>query len=323
MTGAAPPTPLERALRPGEEVRFEARARGWAHLEPIVLVPYSMILALAAFQDLWSAPLVAGQIGRFTLALPFQAFALGFIFMSELYRLAIFRSRLYVVTNQRVLRFWGVFRFGLKRATDVGALTGVQLRAGTPTLLRDRERISLVGLDAVDQESIAAALPGVSVLDHMPAGLLHRRASLLAVLVACVFVGLVQVGAFLERRAKAGFQRRWAAVSAAVAAAEGATKKELEAQGLTVRSYSRANLMSLPFVNVAFVDVNLEAHDAQYRGLRMFRVHIEAQQTFDLAPVLVPVVVSQSGGDPEANAVLLAELREAFAASGIEATWPR
>ena len=312
--------PLEDFLQPGETVRFEAHARGWAPLTAGILVPYGVILGFAAFLALPGNAIPWPVLGT-TIPVPVELPALALIFLIEVYRMAEFRSRLHVVTDDRVLLIYGIARTRLWHSVPVATVTGAQLVRGVPTLLLTGGPWQLPGLDALDLESMAAALH-VPLSPPVDTSALSRRRRLIAIVVAVVFVVLVEVESTLQRRAKLRYAAHWVGVTNAAGVAEAALRRRYEANGFTVQRFGGGSSFNMPFAQFNEIDVNFDLTDRGFRSVRMVRVSVTSQRDFELSPKDAPVVVERRGKDREIEEEFLVELKRAFEAAGIVASWP-
>lgn len=311
-----PASPLERALRPGETVRFEAHAHGPAPLTVAATVVYAQLLGFASLPELIRMrPDVT--LGSWEVPLPIPLIALALIAVFELVRVAKFRSRLYVVTDQRVLMLDGILRVKLRFELAASSVESVQVRGGTPAFT-GRSGFTLAGLDSVDAESIAHALGDVPLLPAREASFVGRHAKAIALAAALLWLPFVEVESVIQERAHAEFL----VVSRAAQSAYNA------AYCTWVRDVVRSRPDSVPNISGDSRLTNMglwENVHCSYtcRGAMPgdgLAVELRCERPLSLLPGKPRVLVLEPEVRNE-NAAFFVELKKELDAAGIEATW--
>lgn len=211
---------MERHLRDGETVVFEAQASGWPPLGP-ALVGHGSVLCVALCLT-FAGGAITQEFGSLTVEIPFMVPALVFLGLVELYRVARWRSRTFVLTSERFMLLQGVFFFGVfhwipRASGDSVALTE------PATLLMGETEVALAGLDRVDAEALVHALQGADAV--VPSRTEERRSAVvpraLLVLVAlAILLGVAAEGLRrLDAKRTAEFQTLSAQVDACVQSA--------------------------------------------------------------------------------------------------------
>lgn len=234
-------------LDPGEELRFEASARGWPPALP-AWGWYGLLLALAALAGcVFPLRVTLGAVS-FTapLVVPVLVLVLGL----ELARLARWRNRTILITDRRILVLGGQLRPCVLSA--LGRDLGDRV-AGEHLLTPGAEPLSLAGFDALDRESLSLALSGprAGAPEAGPELPPRRRRGLgaLALTLVLAATGLVELRSWRVRAAQAELVRLGGLAQAAMSQAK-----------LTAAAGLRASYL-------ARVD-DLEAIDAAERAAR-------------------------------------------------------
>ncbi len=306
---------VDKVLQSGEELRFEARPTGWPPLSPRAFAAYAVAFVLLALPELavgahWITLSPITGAPAFSVPFSFLAIAVGFVALLELYRLARYRSRLYVVTTERVLVLDGVHHVKARAAVAVATVRGAQLVGGEPAILTARSKFVLSGLDQVDLESIRNALGNPPLVPPRPSGLLRRRSRTVALVLAVVFVAAVEILGALQRRAHAEFVRVWTAVQGAFSTVE-------RANPLMVSGHNGHGEFSAFFTGPEEGTCDCEKPD-EGRGIM---VAVICRRPFSLWPVRIRVVGYETGR-AALNEKFLAELKRELEKAGIEAEWP-
>lgn len=314
-------SPLEALLRPGEEVRFERHPLGLPPLSGRMLAAYGVILAIAALPAL-SGDLIAWPIGKkLVLPLPYMALALLGVAIVEVVRFAEFRSRLYVVTSERVLVFAGLLHATLRGEVERSRIRGIQLLGAEPAIALEEKKLVLTGLDAVDLESVRASLGDPPLLPAATLTRSRRSRRTLALLLLVVFAAFIELEGWIQRWGTADFKRTTTQVGLAVIAAEAAVSSLVatETGDPVERKCGELDNSTLFTSRKDFTaSMNVDAEVAH----PIVSAQVRCTRTRNAIPLHTGVEVIRGDDRPE-NARFLDELRKELARRGIEATWPR
>lgn len=322
-------TPLEQALDPGEQVRLEVHARGAAPLTLRRAIGYAAILVVFGLADLGGdSPVVAvgppgGNVTAF-VPVPIPAAAVLLIALLEVLKHASFRSRVYAVTDKRVLMLAGIFRVKVRSWLRAADAKGIQVVGATPEIFGKRWTWVLHGLDAVDAESIAHALE-LPLRAAAPAGFFRRRLKAVALVLAVAFLVFTHAEAVVLDHERTEARATWAAVQAAFAAAKAETEAAIK-EGMknpTGHAGGGSGSGSSPFSIDASMNSSGEVFDLDEdapRRRRSYAVdgYLEWHATLLPRKPAVGVVAIPGHSD---NEIFLANLRKELDKLGIEAVW--
>ena len=316
------PAFLTHTLRPTETVRFEQRPLGFPPLTSRAVVLYAAILFLAAFPTLSGAAFTWAVRPKIVVPVPLMIPALLIIALIESLRFVAFRSRLYVVTNERVLAFSGTLRTHLRAQLDATRVRGVQLVGNEPAIATGERKLLLTGLDSVDLESVREALGGPPLLAPVQVERRRRWRRPLAALVALLVAAAAEGEGVLQRQGEREFQAVAAKVHQAVLDAEGAVCTRVAiSTGLPVsRKCIESNVHNMFVSEARFhsrIAVPLHASGTD----EIVSVETRCVRTMNVVPWPPSVSIRVESG--RENATFLAELRRKLDAAHVEATWPR
>jgi hypothetical protein len=304
---------VEKVLREGEELRFEARPRGWPPLTGLVFAIYAGAFLLLGIPELLVGPFMLGIApvhGGTKIDVPFTffAFPLALVALVELRRFTRHRSRIYAVTSERILVLEGIHRTRLRAAMALDTVRGVQLMGGEPAVVTSRFKYALTGLDQVDLESIRHALGDPPLLDPRPHGLVRRRFGAFAFVLLVGFVLSVEVLGLLERTRSADFRARWSAVQGALRTVQSSLDPKLQC---TLNSSSAFS------TNLVFLDRTTDDVEASGKG-GGYAIRVSGERTFSSR---IAVTVSELHAEPN-NREFLDALRVELDKLGVCADWP-
>jgi hypothetical protein len=170
-----------------EEVLFEARARGFPPAVAFGAL-YGLALLWGFVQTLQGTTLTM-NVNGFTYRLPVLLPIFGVLGAVELYRVALWRSRTYVVTPTSVILLRGVFRHRVKRSLARSDADRVEVDRAPPRVLAGGSSLALDGLDREDAIALDHVLRGAREaprLEPRPAPRSRRALALVALVLAGV-----------------------------------------------------------------------------------------------------------------------------------------
>jgi hypothetical protein len=203
---------------PGEEVLFEGAPAGWRPASVAFYVIFFVALIVATL----GGEAIPVSVGAAAVNVPIFVPFLGFLAVVELWRLASFRSTLYVITARRIVERRGVLRVRERRHLHREDVKGVELRGGDPCVLTGRAPFRLVGLGASNLDPVRVALGFPALLAPPPPERTKREALLLVVLGVALLASYAASLVFSAsaRRARDAFDARELDVRAAIVRAE-------------------------------------------------------------------------------------------------------
>lgn len=245
---------------------------------------------------------------------------LAILAVIEAIRFAEFRSRLYVVTEERILVLGGILHLTLRGDLERRRIRGMQLIGTEPAVATEERKLLLTGLDPVDLESVNEALGGMRLLPPIKLRPRAKWRRSFAALIAVLFAAFAEGEGVVQRRSEAEFQRTCAKLRSGIGAAEAAIVSELAlATGETVARRSGELEVRNPFRVDARFESRIDIERFPFE--RAVSVETRCERTVNLT-VLRPTV-RVLPGEGSANARFLEELRKELARLGIEAEWPR
>jgi hypothetical protein len=314
---------VEAALGAGEVVKFEGAPAGWPRLSSnamglyLLLAAPVFLLSVAGF-----APVVS--YGKASVAVPLFLFLVPLIALVEFWRVASFRSTLYVVTDQRVLVLRGVFHVKPCTIFDRRFVEDVKLVDSEPALaLEGSGTFVFAGLPAADADAIRVALGRTPM--NLPVTTKPRRDELRTAIGALVVFIAAHVFGVVGKRTRDDFSAFDAKVKAAIAAVEAPLVGRDPANFKTGGGDA--------FYGGIFADQRLE-HDVEVldfsrrdpkapnQPFSLVRIWVESTLPWGAifyGPVKTVVRMPETA---PLNDEALAALKKEFERAGIDAKWP-
>lgn len=306
---------------------FERAPRGWPALGATALTLYGALLApvlMLAYAGGLSALGASVRVGAspWPLGVPVWLALLGTLAVIELLRVASFRSTVYVISPgwARVRR--GILSVRTRAELPLAGDVRVSLVEGDPCLHAHAGSLALTGLGPAELDAVrlAVGLPaeGAAVA---PA---RRRRTWLAPLAALALLALAQLLGELGNRARERFRTLEATVTGAVSAAEASVlQRRSGARPADSRSGIGGILTDQRAVfEIDLIDTSRREPGRPRQPLTVAAATVECRLPWGVLVYGEPRVVVSQPGAAEADAELLRELRAAFAAAGVDATWP-
>lgn len=309
-----------------EPSEFERTPRGWPPLDGAACVFYGALLVpvlMLALAGGLSTLANTVQVGAspWPLGVPLWLALLAAVGVVEALRVASYRSTVYVISPGRACVRRGILSVRTRLELPLAGDLRVTLVDGDPCLHTASSSLVLTGLgpSEVDAVRLAVGLPA----EHAPPAPARRRRGGVAVLAGLALLAAAQALGALGNRDRARFKAFEVAVGDAVSTAQAAVLRSRT----SVRPVgSRSSLLGIFTDQVASFEVDLADTSRREPGqptqpLTITAVRVECRMPWGALVYGEPRVVVSVGRPAEANTELLRELRAAFAAAGVEATW--
>ncbi|MCO5166269.1 MAG: hypothetical protein M9894_07890 [Planctomycetes bacterium] len=310
-----------------EQAEFERAPRGWPPLDATALVVHGALLVPVLLLALAGGLSALGETIRvgaspWPLGLPVWLGLLGVVAAIEVLRVASFRSTVYVISPGRARVRRGIVSVRTVLELPLAGDVRVTLDDGDPCIDAETGSLTLKGLGAAELDAVRLAL-GLPAEGAPPAPA-RRRRGLVAVVTALALLAGAQAFGAVGNRARARFQALELAVGGAVATAEG---RVMQGRSDLHRGGSRSGIGGIltdqraEFRSVLH-DVSRREPGQPRQPLTVATASVDCRMPWGPLVYGEPRVVVTQDRPGEANEELLRELRAAFAAAGIEATWP-
>lgn len=224
---------VSRFLEPGEEASIELAPSGFPPVGWAVAILY-VASVLALLTEIAGGRILILDTGTRRLDVPIVVPGMIALAAIELYRIARFRSWLYVVTPRRVLALRGVLWTSVAWSHALEKVGGVTLAHGDPELVTRGGGLVLTGVGAACLPALRSALPsmkhGASLPEPTTKPRSRRREVVFLVGLVCL-VALVQARTWAWNRAAVQASAFGSGLTSAVSAATAATTQDIERPG--------------------------------------------------------------------------------------------